>query len=315
MSDRETADEIEQAATAWVVKLDRARTPEMEAALEVWLAGDARRRGAFLQAEAAWAMLEPAHAVADLQEPPKRRGMGRRAFFLGGGLGLAAAAAGVAVLAWPGEQYETAIGEIRRVPLNDGSIVAINTQSRVEIEMAEASRTIALHRGEAWFQVAHDETRPFVVEAGGVRVRAVGTAFAVRRREGGADVIVTEGVVEVWSEAAGARTRLSAGERAFVADVAAVQQISNVPSEGDRLLAWRSGKIDLAGETLATAVAEFNRYNARHIEIAPSLAEERFYGVFRTDDPEGFARAVELSVGARARLDDPALIRIEDEVQ
>lgn len=312
MNDRETADEIEQAAARWVVRIDRdGRTPELGAALDDWLAGDPRRQGAFLQAEAAWAMLDPALGVAAPNGKVDPRRPNRRVLFMGAGAGLAAAAAGIALVAWPREGYETAVGEIRRVPLADGSIVAINTQSRVEIELAERARTIALDRGEAWFQVAHDATRPFVVEAGPVRVRAIGTAFAVRRRDEGADVIVTEGVVEVWSESIGARLRLSAGERAFVANAAPVQEIAAAPSEADRLLAWRSGKIDLAGETLAAAVAEFNRYNTRQIVFDPSLGEERFHGVFRTDDPEGFARAVEMSLGVEASVSDPAYIRIE----
>lgn len=313
MNDRETADEIEEAAARWVVRIDRdGRTPALNAALEAWLAGDPRRQGAFLQAEAAWAMLDPALRVATPTDEVDLRRPDRRRLFMGAGAGLAAAAvAGIALVAWPREGYETAIGEIRRVPLADGSIVAINTQSRVEIELAERARTIALERGEAWFQVAHDATRPFIVEAGPVRARAVGTAFAVRRREEGADVIVTEGVVEVWSESIGARVRLSAGERAFVANAAPIQEIAAAPSEADRLLAWRSGKIDLAGETLAAAVAEFNRYNTRQIVFDTSLGDERFHGVFRTDDPEGFARAVEVSLGVEASVSDPAYIRIE----
>ncbi|WP_204272534.1 FecR domain-containing protein, partial [Enterobacter hormaechei] len=73
------------------------------------------------------------------------------------------------------------------------------------------------------FQVAKDSKRPFLVEAGKIRVQAVGTAFAVRRRQAGADIFVTEGVVEAWTSGAGApHIRIAAGEHAFVADDAAV---------------------------------------------------------------------------------------------
>src|SRR3546814_6499165 len=77
----------------------------------------------------------------------------------------------------------TAIGEIRRVPLSDGSLAAVNTQTTLDVTMKPELRQVALKDGEAWFQVAKDRSRPFVVEVGDVRVRAVGTAFAVKRTE------------------------------------------------------------------------------------------------------------------------------------
>lgn len=81
--------------------------------------------------------------------------------------------------------------------------------------------------------------------------------------------------------------------------------------EIDRALAWRSGKIDLAGETLADAVAEFNRHNRRKLVIADErLSGERLFGVFRTDDPDGFASAVYRSLGVRVAEDAGGAIRI-----
>ena len=143
-------------------------------------------------------------------------------------------------------------------------------------------------------------------------MRAVGTAFSVRRRNGGADVLVTEGVVETWvAGAEGHRVRVGAGARAFVADNAAITSRFSAPSEIDRALAWRNGKIDLSGETLDWAAAEFNRYNARErIVVDRSIAGERLFGIFRTDDPEGFASAVRMSLGARIARDAEGQITI-----
>src|SRR3546814_12357098 len=85
--------------------------------------------------------------------------------------------------------------------------------------MVAKSRNVVLREGEAWFQVARDKSRPFVVEAGKVRVQAVGTAFSVRRDENGASVFVTEGVVEIWVDGDRAqRRRLSAGMQAYVSE-------------------------------------------------------------------------------------------------
>lgn len=304
MSGRETADEIEAAAIRWVWRLDReGRTPELEAELHTWLTARPGRQGAFLQAEAAWAMLDRGQQLA--AETPLRLPRGgnvrprRRTFLMAGGATIAASIAGALNVGLSTVRYGTAVGEIRRVLLKDGSTAAINTQSEVAVDMTGTRRVVKLARGEAWFQVAKNPDRPFIVEAGRVRVWATGTAFSVRRRDGGAEVLVSEGAVEVWvAGAEGHRARVSVGERALVAENAAISEAKTGPSEIDRQLAWRAGSIDLGGETLAEAVAEFNRYNTRKLVVAdPKIAEERFYGVFRTDDPEGFAGAVQRSLG------------------
>jgi transmembrane sensor len=178
--------------------------------------------------------------------------------------------------------------------------------------MNTAQRIVALEEGEAWFRVAKDASRPFIVEAGRVRVRALGTAFSVRRQESGANVLVSEGIVETWvAGAEGHTVRVGAGAKAFVAENAAISTETPAEAGIDRALAWRAGKIDLAGETLADAVEEFNRYNRRKLIIADArLAQERLYGVFRTDDPQGFAYAVKRSLGTEVSLADGDEIRL-----
>lgn len=313
MTTRQSAEAIEDEAADWLARLDRhGRTPELLAELDHWLAGDTRRRGALLQAEAAWNLLvgdfPAAERADDGASPatddvaPNRSGLfsRRRLIVSGGAAALAASVAGGMQLIGRGEEYDTAIGEIRRVPLADGSIATINSASRLTVALAPERRIVRLSEGEAWFQVAHDRARPFFAEAGRIRVRAVGTAFAVRRREdgrgsvGGAEILVTEGVVEAWVDGAeGQAIRLSAGQRAFVADNAAVTGRSDAPAEITRALAWRAGQIDLAGESLAHAIGEFNRYNAVKLVLAdPALGREPLYGVFRVDDPQSFADAV-----------------------
>jgi transmembrane sensor len=305
---RETAAEIETAASHWLMRLDRdGRTPELDAELAQWLAGDRRRKGAWLQAEAAWHLLdrlgtsaEPANDVGqDDCTPP----FTRRRLLTGGVAAIAASFAGGLFFLNQPERISTAVGEIRRVPLADGSTAAVNTGSEIAVAMKEARRIVRVDKGEAYFQVAHDKARPFIVEAGRIRVLAVGTAFSVRRRDNGADILVTEGVVEAWANGAeGNKARIAAGQRAFIADNAAIREAKADSAEVDRALAWRSGRIDLAGESLQHAVDEFNRYNTRQIVITdPRLGQERFYGVFRTDDPEGFAMAVHASLSVRVQ--------------
>lgn len=312
MVERETADEIEAAAAEWVWRLDQYGPNEiLNAQMEEWLSTDSRRRGALLKAEAVWARVGRSreHGIESGLASPT--GLNRRAVLLTAGAAVAAAA-GAFIVALPSERYGTKTGEIRRIPLSDGSIASINTESHVQVTMSPQQRVVKIGRGEVWFQVAKNPDRPFIVEAGRIRVQAVGTAFSVRRTKSGAEVLVTEGVVAVWSEGAeGHKIAVSAGSAAYVADNSAINKIVSPPAEIDRKLAWREGKIDLAGETLGEAAADFNRYNERKIVISGSgLAKERLYGVFRTNDPLGFAMAVHQSLGAGVEAEGVSDIRI-----
>ncbi len=299
-------------AARWTARMDAgAWTASDESELQAWLAAHPMHGGALLQAQAAWIStdLELVEGVRN-DAPPAR--VSRRWMVTGGGGLIAASLVGGLLWRTSSLQYSTGVGEIRRVPLADGSVAAINTASRIEIRVDAKQRSVKLEAGEAWFQVAKDKQRPFVVDAGRVRVRAVGTAFAVRLERDGAQVVVTEGVVEAWVEGAeGHRVRVAAGGRAFVSNNAAIDVAAAEPSAVDRSLAWRAGKIDLDGNRLDFAVGEFNRYNARKLIIAdPALAGEEFDGIFRVDDPEGFATAVRDSLGVPVDTGHPDGIRI-----
>jgi len=183
-------------------------------------------------------------------------------------------------------------------------VVALNTQSAVEVSMHQNAREVTLTRGEAWFKVAHDKTRPFIVSAGRIRVRAVGTAFSVRRHDDGADVEVTEGVVETWTVGEEERRiQVAAGSKAYVAAYEP-PKIVQASADIERSLAWREGQIVLEGETLDEAVAQFNRYNARKLVIAdPGLAAEKLVGQFSATDPQTFAGAVATTLGAKVEAE------------
>jgi transmembrane sensor len=196
-------------------------------------------------------------------------------------------------------QIQTPLGEIRRVPLVDGSLVAINTDSALNISLKTEVREITLDKGEVWLDVASDTKRPFIVAAGDIRVRAVGTAFSVRRLDDGADVLVTEGIVETWTvDAEDRKRRVSAGSKVFVSNIDGPSKVVAAATQIDRTLAWRDGEIALDGETLADAAAEFNRYNERKLTIDPALSNERLVGWFHTNEPENFAQAVVTALGA-----------------
>ena len=303
---RQSASEIADEAAALVARIDSADWSDAdERQLAQWMAADPRRRGALLQAQACWVALDAPPAIARATVP-------RRGFVLAAGGALAASIAGGFLWLAGGTTYRTDIGEIRRVPLADGSTATINSDTQLEVTLASKRREVRIASGEAWFRVAKDPARPFVVEAGQVVVQAVGTAFSVRRRDAGADIIVTEGIVEVWAaQADGYRTSLVAGQSAFVGDNAAVRVRAGAPSDADRALAWRAGAIDLSGKTVAEAITYFNRYNRRKlILVDPRLAGEQIDGIFRTDDPEGFGKALHDSFGVAVDSGDTDAIRI-----
>lgn len=301
MSTRDSAREIAEQSAEWATRIDVGSIDaETDEDLRQWLDADPRCKGALLRAEAALSFIDRGRALAGIIPKPEPRPIWIRRKLMFAGAALAASVMGVAILATSPHRYSTGLGEIRRVPLSDGSVVAINTQSAVEIAMHPNLREVTLTRGEAWFQVAHDKKRPFVVSVGRIRVRAVGTAFAVRRRDDGADVQVTEGVVETWTIGEeGRRVKVAAGSKAYVAEYEPPKPILGA-TDIERSLAWRDGQIVLEGETLDEAVAQFNRYNNRKIVISdPGLAAEKLVGQFRATEPQTFAGAVATTLGAR----------------
>lgn len=205
--------------------------------------------------------------------------------------------------------YVTEIGGRKQIALSDGSTVTLNTDSEMRVRMSAARRDIVLMRGEALFHVAHDMRRPFLVTAETTIVRAVGTAFSVRiRADNQVDVLVTEGRVAVGTPQADAgfvpssATAVSAGEAAAIRH----GRVNVKPLHTDemkRKLAWTdpSGpRLWFQGETLSEAVAEFNRYNVRHLVIAdpsiadPSVLQISFGGSIAATDIESFVEALKL---------------------
>jgi transmembrane sensor len=311
MNERETSKAISDAAAGWVARVDAAPgDAAVQQELGAWLAGNERRRGAYLRARAAWAMLDRAQvlgASVDVPETNSRSWSLVRLAWPGGAIAACLLLAIWSSVAWRGGtdhtplRLATSIGEIRHVPLADGSMAEINTDSAVSVALAPDVRRISLDRGEAFFKVAHDKARPFIVAAGDVRVEAVGTAFAVRRSGGGVEVQVTEGRVLVWDIAhPGERRLVGSGSRATIARSDPGREVVSAPDDRmDRTLAWRSGQLIFDGDTLASAAAEFNRYNKVKIRIGdPALANERLVGRFRTNEPDAFAEAASAMLGA-----------------
>lgn len=197
----------------------------------------------------------------------------------------------------PSDHYRTGVGRIESVPLQDGSRVTLNTDSEIRVHLTQAERQVTLEHGEAFFVVAKDPRRPFVVKVGDKRVIAVGTQFSVRRGVNDAEVVVTEGQVRV--EDAG-ETLLTPGSIARAGDAGVLVQRKTV-AEVQEQLSWRSGILMFRDQTLGEAAAEFNRYNERKIVIAdPKVAALRIEGNFRATNVDAFVRLLENGFPVRA---------------
>jgi transmembrane sensor len=217
--------------------------------------------------------------------------------------------------------YSTDVGGYQRVHLDDGSLLQLNTDTKVVVTLTEHRRQLHLIRGEAFFEVAHDPTRPFDVIAGTTTVRAIGTAFAVHLRSSkDVEVVVTEGRVMLDSApsnpGADARTpapmpaAVAAGESAIARESGISVQPMPQP-EVARRLAWQEGELEFKGESLIRVISEFNRYNRKRLEIVdPRLATLEVGGSFRATDLEAFTRALQSSFPVRVQESD-GVIRIE----
>ncbi|MDP3070813.1 MAG: FecR domain-containing protein [Opitutaceae bacterium] len=331
----------EDAAIAWLAERADGFSPAREREFAQWLRADPRHAAAITRLEQTLGLLgempayraelnttfgraapvvpfPPSGAVA---APRMVRPVRRWSRALAWG-GVAAALAIGALAGWqelrpPAEtRYVTSVAGYERARLDDGSTLELNAATAVRVQFTPAVRSVKLEAGEAHFAVAHDAARPFVVSAGNVAVRAVGTAFNVRyAADGGVEVIVTEGKVSIGPALAAGRARpkpdhrdsangtppsggptfLSAGERLHIPNQAPVPIVERVdPAALRAALAWQSRLADFAEAPLADVIARFNARSRVQLILADEkLADRRIGGTFALDEAEAFVRLLE----------------------
>jgi transmembrane sensor len=320
-------------AARWAVRLQEAQlSADEQRELDAWLAAAAHHPGALIRARAVWLNLGRLGAIAgptmaspavagpttipssEPQAPVIAATAPRTASPAANrrrvAIALAASIVGAAVIALGfkssllgGAAYETGVGEVRRIALDDGSAITLNSDSRAAVRFDKSQRTIRLERGEALFEVAKDRSRPFTVQTGEVSVLAIGTTFAVRTLPDVVTVSVTEGVVEVAGRESPPQ-RITINEQASVQPRSAVRVTPEDQTTMTRRLAWRSGLLSFSGESLADAVHEVNRYSRRQIKIDdPALAAKPVIGIFRIGDVDAFAQATAAALDAEVRAD------------
>lgn len=288
---------IRAEAAAWLARLQsNARTEETDRAFRIWLEKDAHR-AAFEQANEIWDILPgAAHfaAAAGEEGQPERS---RRRAGLFAAAAFASVAAGVVMVgpfrADPLPMYETGVGQQQSIALEDGTRIALNTDSAVTIDYTSHSREVRLDRGEAMFEVSKDAKRPFIVTSEDKQVRALGTRFVVRESGQRVAVTLVEGSVEVsrlQHEKPVPVARLRPGERiTLVGKAGAVVDRPAI----DVVTAWRKGEVMFDDVMLLDAANEFNRYTSNaSVSVDPDIAALRISGTFSTRDPADFAATI-----------------------
>lgn len=325
---KEQKDSVNEMGAYWLVRLMASDcSPEERCAFEAWKEEDPAHEEAYLRLQRGGALFDrhlgdpEIQALADRaltetgpafwRRPPIQYAAIAASLILAVGIAIFLNAGSLfntdserAVLA-SGEQYETAIGERSTITLPDGSLVTLNTNSRIEVDFTSAAREIRLIRGQGYFEVEKEVGRPFIVAAGDKRVVALGTAFDVRfDKKDLVQVTLVKGLVEVADaasqpaqagaipEADGQKIRLEPGER-LVAKANAAPKIEKTDTVEET--SWKTGKLIFRDRPLKSVIEEMNRYSVQQLALAddPRLAEMRVNGAFNAGRATSFVSALE----------------------
>lgn len=335
-------------AADWLAWKDRGLSAAEEREFQQWLARDERHAAAWAEVNEPWRQLEEVRAdgmaewmVVELARRERKRARRRTWLKLGGMAAAAVVLLGVTITTWrarepapvalaeaPSPVADKTVAPPRPTPpasmesavllkpeqrvLEDGTIVDLKGDALISVSFTQRRRVVRLVSGTAHFEVTHDPNRPFIVHAGAVRVRAVGTAFAVERSDEAADVLVTEGKVgvartegDVQPESpllvgAGGRVLMSYDSADGLPEVQTLE-----PEEMAMRLQWRVPRLQLRGASLAQVVEMLNRISRTTITIAdPALEHLRFSGLFRADNAAGFVQMLKNNYGVEVSYPD-----------
>lgn len=313
MSSAASLHDLDAEAAAWLARLYAEPAGAAQPALDAWLAEDPSHAAAFDRARAVWAILPRAAShgqelsleLGEAHAPPRafrRPPVWRAAAALAAGLSLLIGAGVLWRSMDDADAYATRLGEQQVATLQDGSRIALNTDTQLDVRFDAGRRRIELDKGEAMFEVAHDPERPFVVVAGDTRVTAIGTVFTVRRTRDDVVVTLIKGKVAVSQ----ARPRVDGSDAALVMlrPGEKLTEPANGPARVEPesvevATAWRRGQTVFRDTPLGSAVTELNRYGGPPIVVDdPRLAALPVSGVFATNAAD-FAEAIAALYGLR----------------
>jgi transmembrane sensor len=333
---------IDAEAAAWVARFDKGEVSARDqAAFQEWLNRSALHREAIAEYGDLWSEFDALRlltATLDADRETRARDthtavLTRASPWLAACAAVVIAVAGGAVffhsktlqlakaqIQPPARQsYETPVGGHKRITLADGSLVILNTNSRLNVNFSGKCRDVHLIRGEAFFEVVHDKARPFTVYADNYVVRDIGTAFDVHLSNAGlVEVGVTRGSVEVApvrrahgrSKVGNSLGVIAAGHHIVLGQKVEVAQPVSSAVMG-RKLAWRQGELIYTGQPLAEVLADVSRYSDIKIELTdPALQNLPVGGAFRTDQIGAIFAALQENFSLHAEWIDPEHVRL-----
>jgi transmembrane sensor len=309
---------VEQRAALFLLsREDPDWSPQQEDEFETWLAVSDRHKAVFWRLEQGWRAADRVTAIGIAPLPTPLLKTVIRIFMWPAVAAIAASllivvSAGIMVEDPQVPRYEqfTTLGQRRTLSFQDGSKIELNAYSQVHVAMNGRSRLVTLDRGEAFFDVRHDEQRPFVVQAGGHQVTDLGTEFVVRRNDDGIMTAVLEGEVELAPSKKTVRAahRMKQGDWAVVRGSALYVHPRDL-YQVEAMLGWRKGLIIFNHARLAEAARDFNRYNDVKLVIAdPAVAAIRIDGAFKTGNIDGFSRLMRDAYGLRVEKQGTRII-------
>jgi transmembrane sensor len=281
-----------------------------QARLDAWLEQSMAHKAAFWRLEHGYAQLDriAALGLAESRQPrrwarPLALAASVALVLLVGGLYFFRAAPwGIGGAEQAPIQYATNFGSIGKTVLPDGSRIELNAESDIRFTQSSSRRTLWLNRGEAYFDVARDERRPFTVHIGPRNVTVLGTQFVVARGTRAITVSVLDGRVRLDAAKSGAgvgSATLTAGQTAIAESTSTLIRSEGLQAIRNRL-AWREGVLKFDQTTLRDAAAQFNRYNVKKLVVSDDdTAAIRIGGSFHVNNVEGFSRLLESAYGLR----------------
>jgi transmembrane sensor len=308
----------------WFLELKaRPNCRETELAFQAWLGRSALHVRSWETALKTWQMLgdvPPVHehlwrGAAPLVSPAATARQPKRwaaRTWAAGAAAIALAACLVlfvslpSLLVWWQADHVTETAESRTITLADGTTIEMGGGSAIATEISATVRHVRLLKGEAYFDVARDPSRPFVVDAGGVEVSVLGTSFDVQLASTETTVELAHGAVAVSYSGKDHRQNfeLAPGETATVVHATGAVTRSTIATE--EIGAWRSGKMFVNNVTVAAAAARLQRYHSAWISIPqPELAARRVTGVYDLTDPDHALQALVQPFGGTVRAVTP----------
>lgn len=306
----------------WLLRLDQAQSDAtLREAHTAWLARDPQNALAWQQACKGWKIIDkiepttrsdwPRHPAVGLVPSKVAAQAGRRR--RSAAWVAIAAAACLIVAALPalhrrlGADYATATAETQAISLRDGSTVRLAPESAFSADLESSERrTIRMSNGRAFFEVARDALRPFVVQAGDVSITVLGTAFDVRVSDDVVAVAVRHGRVAVRQSRDRIDTQLSPGDQVTIHRGTGQMIAETVPDAA--IGSWAEGQLSVLNTSVAEVVSEIRRYHRGWIIIADDgLASERVTGLYNLQKPEMALAALVQPVGGHIRQLSPFL--------